>query len=88
MTHSTAGSPLHEISTVRKRLNDKGLLVRESGRDDLFVRRVLAGAKRRVLHLPAHLFCGRPDKPDIADLDADSEAQNGDSVAGSVSGSE
>jgi hypothetical protein len=75
--------------TLRKRLHEKGLLLREGKRDELTVRRVLSGSSRRVLLLaPGTLISQEPAKPDIPAIDPPGATENGDSVAGSMAGFE
>ena len=62
-------------TTLGKRLDEQGMLVREPARDELKVRRMLGGQKRRVWQLrPGVLVAGDRDEPvgedDVEDEDA------------------
>jgi hypothetical protein len=46
--------------TLRKRLAEKGLLIREGNRDELTVRRVLGGVQHHVLHLRRNALLPAP----------------------------
>jgi hypothetical protein len=52
--------------TLRKRLHERGLLVKDDSRETLTVRRVLEGRTRQVLQLVAGVMV--PQKPDIPDI--------------------
>jgi hypothetical protein len=74
--------------TLRKRLFEKGLLLREGKRDELTVRRVLDGQSRRVLQISVEsLLSGKPAisaKPASA---SGFDPENDDPMAGSMAGS-
>ncbi len=52
--------------TLRKRMDEKGLLIKEKHKDTLTVRRVMEGATRNVLYLAKDILV-EPDIPDISD---------------------
>ncbi|MGE5609478.1 MAG: hypothetical protein ACM359_09500 [Bacillota bacterium] len=62
--------------TLRKRLDEKGLLVREAGRQELLVRHVLGRLRRRVLQMRAEHLGGK--KPAQSAHDPQYSAENED----------
>jgi hypothetical protein len=70
--------------TLRKRLADKGMVLREGGRDELTVRRKLAGVQRKVLHLSAGVL--EPPEMDDGPGGGDSREQMADSNGGFSAG--
>ncbi len=77
--------------TLRKRLNERGVLIADETRGTLTVRRMLAGAQRKVLYLFRHRIMGfMPEEtaiPDILASDTDSYIENRNTVSGSLSDS-
>jgi hypothetical protein len=73
--------------TLRKRLHERGLLIREGKRDELTVRRVLSGSTRRVLLLkPGCLITGEPARPAIPATDHVPDPDSEGFLAGALAG--
>ena len=64
--------------TLRKRLDEKGMLIREGQKDTLTVRRVLEGNMRNVLHLAGTLLYAQSDISDTPDSNPSGGAENPD----------
>jgi hypothetical protein len=76
-------------STVGRRLSERGLLIREGERDELKVRRTLAGAIHRVWYLrPGTLMSVEPAQPAQPPEGAAGATKNGDFVPDYMAGFE
>jgi hypothetical protein len=74
-------------TTLKKRLDEKGVLIRDAKREELTVRKTLSGQVRRVLQLkPGTLFPIEPAKPAKPANTSSPGPENGDSLAGSLAG--
>lgn len=74
------------IQTVRKRLAEKGWLIRDISRDTLTVRRKLEGKTRDVLALVPGVLSAKPDIPDIPAGDGAEIGPGGGEVTGPTVG--
>ena len=75
-------------TTLRKRLNEKGLLLStEEKRETLTIRRTVEGVQRNVLHLGKDFLFSDTPEPDKPDTEQKDPHSNEDSGAASVSGS-
>jgi len=86
MTAGTGDGLTVGVTTLRKRLAEKGMLIRTSARESLSVRRVLEGRLRKVVHLAIGILCVEPDIPDISVNDMVFAVENGDFDPDQMSG--
>ncbi len=80
MLDVSGGSLGVALTTLTKRLHEHGLLrtTERGGRQTYTVRRMLAGSRRKVLHMnPAHVMPTEPDQPDQSDQPASEPDENG-----------
>jgi hypothetical protein len=73
--------------TLRKRLAERGWIIREPSRETLLVRRKIEGRTLNVLALTRGVYSQKPDIPDIPTIDPTGGPENADSMSGSMSGS-
>lgn len=64
--------------TLRKRMDEKEMVIRPGDRDELLSRRVVEGRKRRVLHLAGGVLSAEPAIPTISTSGPVGEAASGD----------
>jgi hypothetical protein len=75
------------VQTLRKRLAEKNLLIKDENRNELTIRRTLEGVSRHVIGLqPGCLILEKPAKPAKPASDDDFPPENGESMAGEMAG--